>query len=127
MENCSFVKTANGIECSNCGTTRTHAWLKQVGFAGDPTTYHRFCTPDPPKQEGGCQGCGKSNPVVSLAKAVGNWVVAGMPIACAGLQVYRYETCFECDRFDEETAKCKECGCLVEYKVKMETEKCPIG
>lgn len=39
--------------------------------------------------------------------------------------VTRLRSCGLCGSFDEETWKCKTCGCYVDKKCKMSTEHCP--
>lgn len=39
----------------------------------------------------------------------------------------RYETCLGCDRFINLTKQCKECGCFMVVKTKLQHSVCPIG
>jgi hypothetical protein len=39
----------------------------------------------------------------------------------------RYDVCLECDRLITATKQCKECGCVMPLKVKLERATCPIG
>jgi len=39
----------------------------------------------------------------------------------------RYDVCKKCDRFTSLTAQCKECGCFMKIKVKLENTVCPLG
>lgn len=39
----------------------------------------------------------------------------------------RYDVCKKCDRFIPITAQCKECGCFMKLKVKLNEVKCPLG
>ena len=37
----------------------------------------------------------------------------------------RLDTCFKCEHFLEKLNRCGKCGCLVEFKAKWKTTKCP--
>ena len=37
----------------------------------------------------------------------------------------RVETCEICDRFDERSRRCRDCGCFVDVKAVFKTERCP--
>lgn len=39
----------------------------------------------------------------------------------------RYNICKKCDKFLSVTAQCKECGCFMKMKVKLENAECPLG
>ena len=39
----------------------------------------------------------------------------------------RMEVCRSCDRLDNITKICKECGCFMPVKTKLPNEACPIG
>jgi len=41
--------------------------------------------------------------------------------------IQRLDICFDCDRFIKVTAQCKECGCFMKLKTKMQDAKCPLG
>lgn len=38
----------------------------------------------------------------------------------------RYAICKECDQFDKEWAKCKNCGCFLKAKVMLPISSCPL-
>jgi hypothetical protein len=38
----------------------------------------------------------------------------------------RYDICKTCEKFDETTAKCGECGCYMKYNVKFAEFACPL-
>lgn len=40
---------------------------------------------------------------------------------------YRMSICRECDRFIKVTTQCKECGCIMSGKTKLEAATCPLG
>ena len=39
----------------------------------------------------------------------------------------RMDICRSCDRFNNTTKLCKECGCFMPAKTKLPNEACPIG
>lgn len=39
----------------------------------------------------------------------------------------RYSICKACPRFIKTTSQCKECGCVMALKAKLEAATCPIG
>lgn len=39
----------------------------------------------------------------------------------------RIGICRTCDRFINTTTQCKECGCIMPAKVKLEAATCPLG
>ena len=41
--------------------------------------------------------------------------------------IIRLTICKSCNDFDNEKWSCKECGCYLDKKAKMDTEKCPKG
>ena len=41
-------------------------------------------------------------------------------------QQYRMEICKTCEFYDEESNRCKECGCYLKQKVKIAGAWCPI-
>ena len=45
----------------------------------------------------------------------------------AEVKQQRMEICKQCDRYDPEQLRCKECGCLLEYKTDFALDSCPLG
>jgi hypothetical protein len=43
------------------------------------------------------------------------------------LQKARIEICETCERFFKPTRQCRECGCFMDMKTKLEEAYCPIG
>jgi hypothetical protein len=41
--------------------------------------------------------------------------------------VERFMTCLDCERLLRPTYNCKECGCFMKIKVKLESQSCPLG
>jgi rRNA maturation endonuclease Nob1 len=39
----------------------------------------------------------------------------------------RLNECINCDRLFKATHTCKECGCFMKIKTKINTSKCPLG
>jgi hypothetical protein len=71
------------------------------------------------------------NKLSRLAKSTTNWVKEGMPVADEKTLNARLEICKGCEFWDESgfvnTGRCKKCGCSTQAKLRMATEKCPIG
>ena len=69
--------------------------------------------------------------VKGLGKAVADWTKSGFPIPDPETFNARLETCKGCEFWDEsgfaKTGRCKKCGCSTQAKLRMATEKCPIG
>jgi len=61
--------------------------------------------------------------VLRFAKALYCWVIGGCPVALSAEE--RMKICLKCSHYDN--GKCDICGCVLKYKTKMETEKCPIN
>lgn len=38
----------------------------------------------------------------------------------------RMQICRECDHYDSEQIRCKECGCMLEYKTRFSLDSCPL-
>lgn len=62
--------------------------------------------------------------LIRFIKALWRYILHGKKIDFH-LYVYRLETCDKCEHLDSETWKCKICGCYLDKKCKMDTEKCP--
>jgi hypothetical protein len=39
----------------------------------------------------------------------------------------RYSVCQSCERFIKTTNQCRECGCFMSIKVKIDKSKCPLN
>lgn len=67
----------------------------------------------------------------SAAKAAYNWVKSGFSTVDEQTLLTRIETCMGCDLWDAAgfggSGRCKKCGCSTQAKLRMATEKCPIG
>ena len=67
----------------------------------------------------------------SAIKAAADWTKSGFPIPDPETFNARLETCRGCEFWDEsgfaKTGRCKKCGCSTQAKLRMATEKCPIG
>lgn len=54
--------------------------------------------------------------------------LAGLPvIADSELAKSRYDTCLGCDKFDEATTRCRECGCAMQLKTQLVASTCPLN
>lgn len=50
-----------------------------------------------------------------------------MKIAARSLSEQRMEICEQCVRFFSPTKQCKECGCIMPIKTKLEGAVCPLN
>lgn len=64
--------------------------------------------------------------VFRFCKAIYCWCIGGCKISYSAQD--RLAICKDCEWYEtnNNSPKCKYCGCLLELKTKMETEKCPI-
>jgi hypothetical protein len=46
-------------------------------------------------------------------------------LAKEDVQNQRYFICKSCDKFNNKVKICKECGCFMPFKVKIDSTKCP--
>lgn len=69
--------------------------------------------------------------VSSLSRSATKWAKSGFPIPDPETFNARLEICKGCEFWDEsgfaKTGRCKKCGCSTQAKLRMATEKCPIG
>jgi hypothetical protein len=67
----------------------------------------------------------------TLSKALVAFASSGFPIPDPETFNARLETCKGCEFWDKsgfaKTGRCKKCGCSTQAKLRMATEKCPIG
>jgi len=61
----------------------------------------------------------------SFSKELASFVKEGMPNVSEQDYQDRLDTCFKCEHFLEKLNRCGKCGCLVEFKAKWKTTKCP--
>jgi hypothetical protein len=48
-------------------------------------------------------------------------------IATDDIKNNRMQICYSCPELIKLTTQCKQCGCLMKLKTKLEESKCPIG
>lgn len=67
----------------------------------------------------------------SLLKAGINWAQKGFALVTEDQLKDRLAACTSCNLWDPEgfkgTGRCQKCGCSTQIKLRMATEKCPIG
>ena len=67
----------------------------------------------------------------NVSRSATNWAKSGFPIPDPETFNARLETCKGCEFWDESgfvnTGRCQKCGCSTQAKLRMATEKCPIG
>jgi len=61
----------------------------------------------------------------SLTKSLMRYAMSGFPNVEEELFERRMLICNGCESLNKKSAKCGVCGCVVEYKGRMETESCP--
>ena len=70
----------------------------------------------------------------SIMEQAGNLLHESVEFAKSGFQTLnedefhrRIDICRACPAFDADQGRCKECGCFMKVKAKMETAKCPLN
>jgi hypothetical protein len=67
----------------------------------------------------------------TVAQSASNWIQEGVPIASKELLEERQAICKACEFWNSKalagTGRCMKCGCSTWAKLRMATEKCPIG
>jgi hypothetical protein len=61
----------------------------------------------------------------SLGKSLVRYATAGFPNVSKEIYEQRMMTCNSCELLNKKNETCTSCGCIVEYKGRMETESCP--
>jgi hypothetical protein len=79
----------------------------------------------------------KANPptlpqqAASLGKSLLNWTASGFAPTPPDILAARESTCRACTEWDaaalNSTGRCRKCGCSTWAKIRMATERCPIG
>lgn len=66
-----------------------------------------------------------------LAEAAGKFIVSGFKSPPSEVLMERESICRACDQWDAQaingTGRCKKCGCSTWAKLRMATERCPLG
>ena len=69
--------------------------------------------------------------IKNLKDSLTKWASNDFPIPDPETFNARLETCKGCEFWDEsgfaKTGRCKKCGCSTQAKLRMTTEKCPVG
>ncbi len=63
----------------------------------------------------------------SLARSFWDWAVSGFSAAPHEAQRERLNACIACPEWDSGARRCRICGCFTDVKVRLRTERCPIG
>jgi hypothetical protein len=67
----------------------------------------------------------------NFVEAIGKWGASGFPTVTPEILSERLEICKDCEFWDRAgfagTGSCRKCGCSTQAKLRMTTEKCPIG
>jgi hypothetical protein len=119
--------------CPDCPVSGTCvvAWSDHRPFcdwaaSGDPARRARIVELSAPvRQEG------QFPPVLTqMANFIGSLAthaLGGFPEASREEQLRRLAICRDCDRFDHDSVRCRECGCLVVTIAAWADKGCPIG
>ena len=62
--------------------------------------------------------------IIRFIKALWKYILYGKKVEIDEYST-RLNICKECDKFNKEKWICNVCGCYLEQKAKMSTEKCP--
>jgi len=69
--------------------------------------------------------------IKSVSSSLNNWVNNGIKKTSDENINIRTNICNVCDFWDSEafnkSGKCNKCGCNTWFKIRMDTEKCPLG
>jgi hypothetical protein len=67
----------------------------------------------------------------SITKSATQWIKNGIKITSESALKTRIEICSDCEFWNSKgfggTGRCMKCGCSTWAKIRMATEKCPIG
>lgn len=67
----------------------------------------------------------------TVTKSIGNWLRSGAPLTKEDELEKRLDACKKCEFWNSEalrgTGRCNKCGCSTWAKLRIATEKCPIG
>jgi hypothetical protein len=61
----------------------------------------------------------------NVAAAVKNWMASGFAGVDQAEQARRLAVCHGCPHYDASQDRCTLCGCVMTWKVKLESEHCP--
>lgn len=71
------------------------------------------------------------NQIKSFGRSMTKWAVSGFQKTSNKVYNQRLEICKGCEFWDKEafmhTGRCLKCGCSTKAKLRLKTEKCPIG
>lgn len=62
----------------------------------------------------------------NFAEAMLRWGKAGFSLVPEKELTERLNICYDCPLYDEDSNRCKECGCFVDKKARLSSESCPI-
>jgi hypothetical protein len=67
----------------------------------------------------------------TVTQSASNWIQSGIPISSKELFEERQAICKACEFWNQKafggTGRCMKCGCSTWAKLRMATEKCPVG
>ena len=65
--------------------------------------------------------------MLAVAREAYERIVRSEPPIEARTKARRLATCQGCDQFQSEKMRCQKCGCFLEYKIRMRSQRCPSG
>ena len=134
---CGAVHTVSkGVFVCECGystkfdnVTKTRTQQKTKNNVNIPPNPTIPTTPQPTILPIGGECCGGSPSLLqkarNLAHTMGDFAGSGFKLADKEVYDQRMEICRGCDRF-ENNRFCKECGCFMDLKAKIEVAECPL-
>lgn len=63
----------------------------------------------------------------SLVRSLWDWAISGFTVATDEEQAARRAICHECPEWVVADRRCRLCGCYTDAKLRLRTERCPIG
>lgn len=65
--------------------------------------------------------------IKSFGKDLTKYIKEGAPNVSIEDYAQRLDVCMQCPSYIKSSARCGECGCLLEHKAKWKTSTCPIN
>lgn len=128
-----FEDVTSSGEISECGewlTLTEDEYVRLFNKYNEQQINHQQeATRKPERLEG--QELSMYKKVSSALGSASNWAISGFPLTQKDILKSRIEVCVGCDLWDSAgfggTGRCKKCGCSTQAKLRMASEKCPLG
>lgn len=115
------------MKCEQCPVSgiclgeTTHPYFCDDARTGDPTLIQMI------KQRSEMQEYPSIfQQAINLGKATAKFLASGLRRATPEQQANRLAICRECDRYDADEVRCRECGCYLQEKTSWASESCPL-